>query len=89
MDKEFPNSAVERRAIYEIIQKIWKLLEYKFHEEIAEAHSEYFPEYEKFANALKDKKHPNHFLVNVIPTMNEIQERLDERNIQFQVLGED
>jgi hypothetical protein len=89
MDKEFPNSSIERTAIYEIIQKVWKLLEFKYHKEIAEAHSEYFPEYEKFAKALKDRKHPNHFLVNVIPTINEIQRRLEERNIPFRMLGDD
>ena len=88
MDKEFPNSSIERTAIYEIIQKIWKLLEFKYHKEIAEAHSEFYPEYEKFATALKNRKHPNLFLENVIPTMNEIQRRLEERDIQFRILND-
>lgn len=81
-----PNSGYERLVIYELLQQIWKILEFKYNKEIIDAHSEFREDYEKFIEDLKNRVHPMSFLENVIPTLTEVQKRLIEKQIELNIM---
>lgn len=81
-----PNSQYERVAIYELLQKVWKILEFKYNKELTDAHSEFRADHTKFINELNNRVPPMNFLENVIPTLTEVQNRLIEKQIKINIM---